>query len=297
MKFKTIIFGSGYHGRLALRKLKEKKSKFNPIFFLDNEKKKHYRTCIEKKIFPVEKIKKVDFDKIALCGRNIESQIYQLRKYKIPAKKYLFLGKSEIKPNKKDFLQRSRLLFKILEYVINKFNNENIEYWVDYSGLLSLLRNDDLAELSDVEISINIKDIIKVEKILSKKNNVFKSYYILKKNKKYVKVKKKKFKRIVLFSNTKSKKFEIPNVDFVIKDLLKYKAKNLYLETSTPIKFWRKEKTIVYNGLSLRVPNFTMEYIRLLYGKGWRQSVEFWGSTKNGFKEVKKSFYYGLLKN
>jgi hypothetical protein len=43
-------------------------------------------------------------------------------------------------------------------------NNENIEYWVDYSGLLSLLRNDDLAELSDVEISINIKDIIKVEK-------------------------------------------------------------------------------------------------------------------------------------
>ena len=207
------------------------------------------------------------------------------------------LGKSEIKPDKKNFLLRSKLLFKILKYVINRFNEANIEYWIDYSGLLSLFRKDDLAELSDVEISINKKNIYEIEKILSKRNNIFNTYYILKPKKKYIKINKKKFNRIVIFSKSKSEKFEIPHIDFIIKNLKKYTAENFYEEKSSSIKFWKNEKRINYKNLSLRVPDFTLEYLELLYGSNWRRPVEFWGLTKNKFSEVKKSFYYNLLKN
>lgn len=297
MKLKTIIFGSGYHGRMALRKLHNKKSKFNPLCFLDNEKNKHFKYCLNKIIYPVTDITKIDFDKIILCGRNIESQIKQLKKYKIPNKKFVFLGKSEISPDKKNLLLRSRILFKMLKYIINSFDKEKIEYWIDYSGLLSLLRKDDLAELSDVEISVNIKNIKLIEKILSKKNNIFYTNFILNNYKKFVKIKHKKFNRIVVFSKSKSKKIEIPHIDFVIKSLNKNSAENYEYKKNTSLKFWREKKIIKYNNLPLRVPNFTYEYIKLIYGKNWRRSVEFWGYKNKKYSEVKKSFYYKLLKN
>ena len=172
MKKSIIIFGSGYHGRLALRKLENSKKNLKILYFLDNDKKKYYSKCLGKKIFPVTKIANTKFDKLIMCGRNIEQQINQLKEFNIPSNKFIFLGKSEIRPNKKILLLRSRILFKMLKYIINTFNKEKVEYWIDYSGLLSLLRKDDLAELSDVEISVNIKNIKQIEKNLSK-NNIF----------------------------------------------------------------------------------------------------------------------------
>lgn len=297
MTLKSIIFGSGYHGRSALRALNKKKFMFRPLCFVDNDKAKHFKFCLKKKIFPVEKLDKIEFDKIILCGRNIENQINQLKKYRIPKEKYIFLGKSEIKPDKKSFLLRSKLLLRMLKYVIEAFNKEKIEYWIDYSGLLSLLRKDDFAKLSDVEISINKKNIKQLVKILSKKNNIFTIHFIFKKNKKFIRINKKKFNRIVIFSNTKSTKIEIPHIDFVIKELKQKTAENIYENgKDTLIKFWKKEKRILFKNLSIRVPDFTYDYIRLLYGKNWRRSVEFWGLKNKKYIEVKKSYYYNLLK-
>ena len=51
---------------------------------------------------------------------------------------------------------------KILSFVIKKFEKHKIEYWLDFSGLLALIRKQHLAELSDVDISINLKDIKKI---------------------------------------------------------------------------------------------------------------------------------------
>ena len=52
---KIIIFGSGYHGRLAMRKMEYYKLKKNSISFIDNSKGKHNQKCLGKKIFPVNK--------------------------------------------------------------------------------------------------------------------------------------------------------------------------------------------------------------------------------------------------
>ena len=39
-KFKTIIFGAGYHGRNALRKCNKNNSLYSVVYFLDNDNKK-----------------------------------------------------------------------------------------------------------------------------------------------------------------------------------------------------------------------------------------------------------------
>ena len=60
---------------------------------------------------------------------------------------------------------RELYTLKILKYIINEFENKNI-YWFDYSGLLSLMRKRSLAELSDVDISINLQNVKSVIDLL-----------------------------------------------------------------------------------------------------------------------------------
>ena len=115
---RIVIFGSGYHGRLAMRKMEYYKSKKNNIFFIDNNKKKLNKKCLGKKICPVSKLKNLDYDLIVMCGRNIQKQIIQLKKYNIPNNKYLFLGKSELRPKKQLFNIRSGLFYEMLKELI-----------------------------------------------------------------------------------------------------------------------------------------------------------------------------------
>ena len=136
---KVIIFGAGYHGRAALRKCNDNKI-FKCICFIDNDKKKKNKIILKKKIYKVDSIKKIKFDKIILCGRYIKEQLKQIEKYQINQNKILIWGKKELLPSKKKIIKRERELIKILNFIIKKFDRNNINYWLDYSGLLALIR-------------------------------------------------------------------------------------------------------------------------------------------------------------
>ena len=105
MKYNTIIFGSGYHGRMALRKCSKKKSNYKVLCFIDNDKKKHNKFCLKKKIFGVNRIKKIDYEKIIFCGRHIKNQLLQLKKFKVEKSKFIFWGKKELRLNKSELKQ------------------------------------------------------------------------------------------------------------------------------------------------------------------------------------------------
>ena len=62
---KNYIFGTGYHGRQIFRKLYDKK-KF--IGFFDNNKKLETKKLFGKKIYYINKISKIKFDKIYISG-------------------------------------------------------------------------------------------------------------------------------------------------------------------------------------------------------------------------------------
>lgn len=291
MKF--AIFGSGYHGRLALRKLRNN-SKKNIVFFIDNNKSKHNKKCLGSKIFSVARIKNLDFDKIIMCGRNIEKQIIQLKKYNISKKKYLFLGKSDIRPSKKLINKRSKIFYRMLRELITKFEHIKIDYCMDYSGLLPLMRNEKYGELSDIEISFNSDHLDQVIKILNK-NVTYIPKYIFIKKKKFIKRKRKKFNRIVLISKYQNKDIELPHIDLIIKKINKKNTFNMFLENSFPVKFWKKKTYKVYKKLKLKIPKYSLEYLRKLYGRNWKIKTEHWGLKSGSFKSMTENNYYNIL--
>ena len=293
---RIVIFGSGYHGRLAMRKMEYYKSKKNNIFFIDNSKKKFNKKCLHKKIFPVNKLKNLDYDLIVMCGRNIQKQIIQLKKYNIPNNKYLFLGKSELRPKKQLFNIRSGLFYEMLKELVPKLEINKINYWMDYSGLLSLIRNENFGELSDIEIAIDHDDVDKTIDIF-KNCKTFKTELIYVKKRKFILRQRKKFNRICLFSKYRKNNIELPHIDIIIKKLYKKYAFNMFLEKKFPIKYWEKNSFKSYKSLKLRIPHLTKEYLNILYGKNWKKKTEFWGIQGKNFKSVSKKFYYNLLNN
>ncbi len=162
----------------------------------------------------------------------------------------------------------------MLTYVVKKFNQNQINYWMDSSGLLAIVRKQHLAELNDVDISINSNDVKKIYKIIkgNKKIFSFNSEFIskIRKNKKITKT------PMFITGKANPEIIEPPYIEFVIKKITTKQIKNLRLNTIYPKKYWKSFNIIKYKGLSLSVPNYHEEYLEYLYGKSWKKKAEFW---------------------
>lgn len=280
MTEKIVIFGNSHYGRAALRKCNESK-KFECVCFLDSNKKLHNKKVLKKKIYHITKINKINFDKIIFCGRYIKEQLKQVKKYNIEKSKFLFWGKSKLLPLKKKLIQREKIILKMLSYVVKKFNQNQINYWMDASGLLAIVRKQYLAEFSDVDISINSRDVKKIYKILksNKKMFSFNSGFLTKirSNKKIPKT------PMSITARTNPEIIEPPIIEFFINQITKKQIKKecklaigRHYYEKLPKKYCRSFNIIKYKGLSLSVPSNYEEHLEYLYGKSWRKKAEFW---------------------
>jgi phosphorylcholine metabolism protein LicD len=273
MSLKTVIFGAGHYGRAVLRKCR-KNNKFNCICFLDSNIKKNETVILKRKVYYISQINKIDFDKIILCGRYIKEQKKQLKKYGINRKKILVWGKSKVAPSKVELLRREVILLKMLSYVIKKFQKNKILYWIDFSGLLALVRKQHLAELSDIDISINLEDVEKIYKVIKNNDGMF-SF-----NREFLsKIKQKKEaskEAMYIKAKMSSQIIEPPLIDFVIKKITLKNVKNVRSNTIYPKKYWKSFDNIRYKGINLKVPNYPKKYLKYVYGKSWNKKAEFW---------------------
>ena len=272
-KLKTIIFGIGYHGRETYRKCNLSKKKYKIICFVDNESQSK-KYLFKKKIFKVNKVKKTQFDIIILSGRYISEQSEQLYSLGIKKEKILIWGKNKFKLPKKFLNKRSKLLTKMLKYLSFNFNKNKVNYWIDLSGLLALIRKQDLAEMSDVDISIKSNDIKKVTKILKKKNNLFNFNikYNLKSN-----YSNKIYPEMWISGKTDYNIIEPPLIDFIVKIFLKKRTENLGKPNKEfPLKFFTSHKKMKYKNILLNIPIRYKNYLKQLYGNDWRKKANFW---------------------
>jgi len=280
MTEKIAIFGNSHYGRAALRKCNESK-KFECVCFLDSNKKLHNKKVLKKKIYHITKINKINFDKIIFCGRYIKEQLKQVKKYNIEKRKFLIWGKSKLLPRKKKLIQREKIILKMLSYLVKKFNQNEINYWMDASGLLALARRQYFAEFSDVDISINSRDVKKIYKIIkgNKKMFSFNPGFLAKirKNKKIPKT------PMSITARANPEIIEPPIIEFFINKItIKQIKKECKLRTGRhyyeklPKKYCRSFNIIKYKGLSLSVPSNYEEYLEYLYGKSWKKRAEFW---------------------
>jgi hypothetical protein len=272
MQKKIVIFGAGYHGRMAYRKINEKKINYKFIF-VDNGVKKKSKIFFKEKIYNPIILKKISFDEIILCGRYIKEQLKQLKSYGIK-KKITIWGRRELKPNKKILNIRFKKYIFILKKIFKRFQKNNLSYWADYSGLLAVKRKQNIAEMSDFDICYNAEDTNKIIKLLKHDEN----YNIEVRYNFYSKIKKKKYPQIVIFGKSNFKKMEPPTIDFIPRVFYNNKNEELKLKQNILIKenFWSDYKLIKYRGLKIRIPLNSEKYLKKLYGKTWKIEENFW---------------------
>ena len=280
----VIIFGAGYHGRAAFRKCITNPKNYKVIGWVDNDPKKINKFLFKKKIFSPKILNNLKFDRIIMCGRNIDDQYLQ-----IPLnlkKKVQFWGRTKIKPNKIQLINRELQGKKILIEVLKLLNKNNIKYWVDRSGLLSIIRDKQFSSLSDFDIGFYFNDLEKIFKIFNKSKlfNIFKGY---------VKRKNKKYKQIYLRSKNDQLNFEPATIDFIF-----YKFSSKYViqfdnrKKKIPITLLKEFKKIKVKSISINIPKYSLKYLSYIYGKTYKKKPEFWS---NPLKIKKKKYFFKQL--
>ena len=274
---KVLIFGCGYHGRAAFRRCIRTNSKFKISAWIDNDKKKIGKKLFKVNIYNPKNIELLDFDKIILCGRNIKSQFQQIpKKFK---NKIIYWGRSKIQPTNFQRKMRELKTKKILKKIINLLEENEVHYWIDRSGLLSLTRDKKLSSLSDFDISFNKVDLDKIFEIF-KKNRSFDTF------KGYIKRKNKYYPQIYIKSKNNLLNFEHATIDFTFYD---FKKNFIYQFDNKKKKIPKKliNDFIVFKlqNINFKIPKFYKKYLKYLYGSNYLQKIEFWENTlriKNG---------------
>ncbi len=267
MKKKIIIFGCGFHGRAVYRKCKLLKKQYEIICWIDNDKKKINKKLFNTKILSVNLINNIKYDYVIICGRNVEEKIKQIKKINKKCK-ILLWGNSKIKPSKKQIVSRDNSLSKILSNVLKNLESYNVNYWIDSSALLTIIRKEQLSIRSDFDISIDIKDLKTILNIF--KSNKYYNFHKIKINNTQLKC--------FFISKDNYYNYEPAVVDLIFRDLSKKKyiynisnKKKRYLK-----KFFLEFKYIKYKNFKFKVPSDTKKYLKYLYGN--------WKLKKNLFK-------------
>ena len=261
-----LIFGCGYYGRAIFRKIKKKN-----VIFIDNNPK--LKKIFGKKILLPEEIKnkKIPFIKIFLAGRYLDEQIPQLEKLKL-ANKLKIYKNYELKPPNTKLITREKKILFILRYIIKKFNENKINYWLDRSGLLAIERNQRLSEFSDIDISIDFRDYNKLKKMIKSIPNKI----II--EKKIIKIGNKNINKYYLTSSKKYlRQHEPAIVDFIYR-----KIDNNYISSygidlkKIPINFIYPKFFFKYKGTSIKIPKDSKKYLNFIYGKNWKKKTKFY---------------------
>ena len=281
---KILIFGVGFSGRAAYRKLKQ--SKANKIIgFLDNNYVANNRIFFNEIVYSPSQITLIDFDLIAISGRDIvEIQSQLLGELKVPSYKILLLSRSDLSPSKVLKQKKEKSILAILKDLIYFLDANNIQYWMDFSALLALHRKVDLSDFSDVDISLtSLADAAKIFELMSKNNQnykVEKSYIEEKLN--YANI--GDIKQISIQSDVKLEYEEPAIIDIQVKFLHEGMYKNPVGKISlyTPVNFLSSYENIEYKSLSLKTPLNSKKYLELIYGKLWKKPAENWKAGDYG---------------
>lgn len=272
MKKKIIIFGCGYHGRAAFRKILTQNN-LEIINWVDKNIKLKNNYLFGKKILDLQSLKKIDFDQIIFCGRHIKDQLKVYNKLKL-SKKILIWDSFKLRPSSEQIRKRDAELYKILKDVIKKLNNNNIPYWADTSGLLTLIRKDKLSILSDFDLGFDYRYMKKILNIFKrkKKYEIYRGYF----------QRKKKIPKIAFLSKNKSILFEPAVLDFTF---YKKKKRTLYKfgndRIKMPLKLVKEKKYFQYKDLNITIPLRSKEYLTHLYGKQFKKRVRFYNNPLN----------------
>ena len=257
---KIFIYGAGYYGEQVLKKVEKK---FQIIGFIDSDKKKINKKFKKFKIYNPIDIKNKNFDYIYIASM-WSTEIYKsLLKKNVNKKKIYIYPISKINKN----MKKKKNWSKIFKDLINLFNSNYINYYLDHSSLLGITRENDIYKYGDIDLGVNFAQLPKI-------------LHILKSSKKFNKIelgiidiKNKKFGNNFIFQITIN-----DIIDLQIKKLIN---KNyLWIIGSNILKIHQnnlvKKKIISFKNIKIKIPFYYKKYLKNLYGNNWKIPASNW---------------------
>ena len=274
---RVLIFGLSYHGRAVYRLLDRKI--YDIVGFIENDIDKIGGKFDGKNIYHTKNINHIDFDKVIISGRNIDDMVRQLKdEFIIDKKKILVMERSDLTLNSIALEKKEKKLCEMLHYFNNLSSKENIKYWMSFSSLLALKREEEFAKFSDMDVCVMSEQIPLISDLLNKDSGL----YDITTNKyqsttKYWK--KGDVSSIIISERTNIVISEPAIIDIMA--LSKYHDKVFVpgpwgTMHSFPFSFFDGSNTISRFNIDISVPVNTEEYLRLIYGENWKTPVERW---------------------
>ena len=280
MKNKAIIFGASYDGRRIFRYLKKKNI---DAIFLDNDNNKHNKKYLGTKIYHPNRINKNYIEKnIYLGGRYMDEQYEQLVKMnKFSKCKIIKTNRWTYKPSQNEIKLKENYLLKLLKYTFKILGPYRKYLIADTSTLLGILRKQDLANFSDLDFSIDQKQINNVYRKLLEKNKKYK-IQVKKQKKNFLSFKKGEISQIII-SEKCNLKLREPNILDICaekkrgKFFIKYDGTNFY--SKVPSVYRNNFSNLLYKKISFIAPDPLYDYIKFCYGNNWKIKAKKWKLT------------------
>lgn len=278
---KIIIFGIGIAGRAIYRQLQQK---HEIVGFIENNSTLHGTLYNDIPIYAVEKLKQLSFDKIAMSGVWIESMEKQLLDLNIPKDKIWLIEDSSLEFSTQDRIENTDDIVKEFAKLMQK---NNIEYCIEGSSLLCLLRGQNLSDVPDVDVLIKsqhdlqkIWDLINENELL-KQNQLIKVIY----KEDRILTKKDEIDKIIIKSNSNPSQTEPTVLDIN----LAIDIGNYYIMDYEADYYLYFDKEFVdgknyfdYKDMKLLIPYNAQEYVKLLYGENWKIPAKKWSFKDYG---------------
>ena len=257
---KIFIYGAGYYGEQVLNKTKKG---FKILGFIDSDKKKINNNLKKFKIYAPEVLNKVSYDYIYIASM-WSSEIYNfLIKKKISKKKIFIYPISKIHEHN----IKNKNLFKKFSHLINLFSVNKINYYLDHSSLLSIVRDKDLLKSYDIDLAIDFNDLKKILKILKSSKKFSKIELGI------IDVDKEKFGKKFIYQITIDNALDL-QVKKLIKNYYYWIIGSNILRISK--KYVYKKQIIIYKKTKIKIPFHFKKYLKSLYGENWTKPSLNW---------------------
>lgn len=152
---KIIIYSLSWYSRAVYRKLKKDYKNIEVVAFVDNDKTKQGKNFDGIPILKPSSLKKLSYDFVYIGGRESHSISQNLIQEQLIQKNKIFLfTKNDIKLEDSQLKENNKIIINILKEIKNISQTHSIKYWLDFSSLLALKRNQFFSEYSDTDISL-----------------------------------------------------------------------------------------------------------------------------------------------
>lgn len=258
---KVVIFGTGAAGRAIYRVIKDKD---DIVAFIDNSPSKINTFYKGIKIIAPAELKKLNFDAVLIGGVWADEMSAQLLNLGIDKEKIKLIDDKDISYSTDNRAKTTNYYVKSLVGILDELG---YDYFIDGSGLLSILRKRELSVVSDVDIMLfENKSLSNLANMLPRvfpELNIEIRYC----QKDYAARKKGDIFNIIISDNSEEKMVLDINAYDKYKNFytLPYNEKYFYI----PKEFLDELISLDYKDFKLKAPKRYDEYLSLVYGKNY----------------------------